>query len=169
VAQQWQETGGAGETGGAADGPLPTRIGQAVILHRGGDREEARNRLARLWEETGGTGDLFHRCAIAHYLADTQDDPAAELEWDRRALAAAEALTGDRTAVRSLLPSLHLNLAADHAGLGDHAAARHALARARGAAGELPDDAYGAGVRDAIERLALRLSAAPDGPPDQSP
>ncbi|MFH0241158.1 hypothetical protein ACGRHY_01655 [Streptomyces sp. HK10] len=168
MAEHRQETGAAGEEGRAAGEPLPTRIGQAVILHRGGDREEARNRLAGLWEEACEDGDPFHRCTIAHYLAGTQDDPVAGLEWGRRALAAAKAPAGAFAAVRSLLPSLHLSLAAAHAGLGDHAAARRELARARSAAEELPDDAYGAGVRTAIGNLARRLAAA-GGPPDQSP
>ncbi|MER0240457.1 hypothetical protein AAHZ94_00125 [Streptomyces sp. HSW2009] len=70
-----------------------TRIGQAVMLHRGGDREEARNRLAALWQEVGPDGDSLHHCTLAHYLADTQDDPADELAWDLRALAAADKLT----------------------------------------------------------------------------
>ncbi|MET9295059.1 hypothetical protein [Streptomyces sp. NPDC003077] len=68
-------------------------MGQAVMLHRGGDREEARNRLRALWEEVGPRGDPFHRCALAHYLADTQDDPLDELHWDLMALDAAERST----------------------------------------------------------------------------
>ncbi|MFE6777918.1 hypothetical protein [Streptomyces sp. NPDC057702] len=75
----------------SADAML-TRIGQAVMLHRGGDREEARNRLGELWLELGADGDTFHRCTLAHYLADTQDDPTDELAWDLRALAAADRL-----------------------------------------------------------------------------
>jgi hypothetical protein len=156
----------------APDG-MVVRIGQAVMLHRAGDREEARNRFARLWAETTGDGDLFHRCTIAHYMADTQDDPGAELEWDRRALAAAEALTGDAltgdeaawgehtVAVRALYPSLYLNLAADHRKLGETAAARRELRRARGVLGELADDAYGAGIRAAVRRLEQELGEGP--------
>lgn len=142
------------------------RIGQAIMLHRAGDREEARNRLALLWSETTGEGDLLHRCTIAHYLADTQDDPGAELEWDRRALAAADALTEEKVewgehslAVRSLYPSLYLNLAADHAKLGQSGAARRELGRAKGALGSLGDDEYGEGIRAAVGRLELRLGA----------
>ncbi|NLU69929.1 hypothetical protein [Streptomyces sp. HNM0574] len=141
------------------------RIGQAIMLHRGGDREEARNRFAQLWTETGEQ-ELFHRCTIAHYMADTQDDPRSELEWDRRALAAADALAGDEVrwgehslAVRCLYPSLYLNLAADHAKLGEDAPARRELARAREVAGELADDPYGQGIRAAIDRLGLQLDA----------
>ena len=148
------------------DGTM-VRIGQAIILHRGGDREEARNRFARLWEETGDDGDLFHRCTIAHYMADTQDDPADELEWDRRALAAADALTSEEVqwgehvlAVRSFYPSLYLNLAADHVKLGDESAALRALGRARGASSELPDDDYGEGIRAGIARLGAQLGGS---------
>jgi hypothetical protein len=149
------------------------RIGQAIMLHRGGDREEARNRLARLWSESGARGDLFERCTIAHYMADTQDDPHSELEWDLRALAAADALTraevqwGEHLlAVRSLYPSLHLNLAVDHAELGDDGAARRALERARESASELADDDYGRGVKAAISRLETRLAAGGRAAPD---
>lgn len=160
VAEQRRETCGAEEA-------LMTRIGQAVVLHRGGDREEARHRLAGLWAETADDGTaLFHRCTIAHYLADTQDDPVDELAWDRRALATADALSGEgagsdghASAVRALYPSLHLNLAADHVRLRDAPAARRELSLARGKADVLEHDAYGRGVRDAVERLEVRLAA----------
>lgn len=148
---------------------LMTRIGQAVILHRGGDREEARNRFARLWDEAAGVP--FHRCTIAHYMADTQDDPADELDWDRRALAAADSLTEEHIcwgtqalAVRSLYPSLHLNLAADHAKLGDRDAARRELTSARALAEVLEHDDYGTGIRAAIGRLEERLAGPDHGP-----
>ncbi len=69
-----------------------TRIGQAVMLLHAGDREEARNRLGALWAELGSDGDPLHRCTLAHYMADAQDDPGDELAWDLRALTAAEAV-----------------------------------------------------------------------------
>lgn len=75
--------------GPGEDGVL-TRIGQAIMLHHGGDREEARARLTALWTEIGPHADAFHRCTLAHYLADTQDDPLDELGWDLRALNAAQ-------------------------------------------------------------------------------
>jgi hypothetical protein len=171
--------------GQTAPDALLTRIGQVVMLHHGGDREEARSRLLTLWAEIGEDGDPLHRCTLAHYLADTQDDPEDELAWDLRALSAAqelvageagfgeaapgetglgEAASGEAEAgsaralqVRALYPSLHLNLAADYVKLGRREAARLHLRRARGAAGALADDGYGEGVRAAIHRLALRL------------
>ncbi|MFF4711023.1 hypothetical protein ACFY2V_06395 [Streptomyces eurythermus] len=147
-----------------------TRIGQVVMLHHGGDREEARSRFLDLWAEIGEDGDPLHRCTLAHYLADTHDDPVDELAWDLRALSAAEELTdgrpgGEPGSVRGFLPSLHLNLAADYEKLGRTEAARSHLRRARSAACVLADDGYGAGVRSAISRLALRLGE--DGEDDE--
>ncbi|WP_016910454.1 hypothetical protein [Streptomyces xiaopingdaonensis] len=161
-------------TAPAEAGAMTARIGQAIMLHRAGDREEARNRLAQLWAETHPEHDLFHRCTIAHYLADTQEDRADELAWDQRAMAAAEALTGAEVhwgehalAVRSLYPSLHLNLAADHAALGDERSARRELRAARSYLPELSEDGYGDGIRAAVHRLGLRLGDVGDepGPP----
>ncbi|MFG3346456.1 hypothetical protein ACGF1Z_15495 [Streptomyces sp. NPDC048018] len=141
-----------------------TRIGQAMMLLHGGDREEARNRFGAIWDQLGPDGDPLHRCTLAHYMADAQDDPDVELAWDLRALTAAEGLDDDRlalhdstAALRALYPSLHLNLAADYVKLARPDAARIHLDRARAAAESLDDDGYGNGVRAAIERLELRL------------
>ncbi|WP_405634364.1 hypothetical protein OG543_02850 [Streptomyces sp. NBC_01178] len=76
----------------ASEDAVMTRIGQAIMLLHGGDREEARNRFGALWAELGTDGGPLHRCTLAHYMADTQDDPGDELAWDLRALTAAEAL-----------------------------------------------------------------------------
>lgn len=138
--------------------PLMTRIGQAAILLYGGDREEARNRLGLLWAELGVAGDPMQRSTLAHYLADTQDDPGDELAWDLRALTAAQ---GDDTPeTRALAPTLHVNLAADYVKLQRLDAARTHLDRARDAARELSDDRYGYRdrVRASIQRLAFRLA-----------
>ncbi|WP_308122226.1 hypothetical protein [Streptomyces sp. TRM70350] len=165
----------------AAPDAVMTRIGQVVMLHHAGDREEARHRFLQLWAEIGEDGDPLHRCTLAHYMADTQDDPSDELAWDLRALGAAEELTDDRLAahegalaVRALYPSLHLNLAADYVKLGHSDAARTHLRRARGASDALGDDTYGEGVRAAIGRLELRLGEGGSpggvwGPPRQRP
>ncbi|MEU7424729.1 hypothetical protein [Streptomyces sp. NPDC040750] len=155
----------------AAPDAVLTRIGQVVMLHHAGDREEARSRLLDLWAEIGQDGDPLHRCTLAHYLADTQDDPSDELAWDLRALSAAEELAegrgGDPLSVRGFFPSLHLNLAADYAKLGRVTAARSHLRRARTTASDLSDDGYGDGVRAAIGRLESRLDdgGTPDGDP----
>ncbi|WP_190177034.1 hypothetical protein [Streptomyces naganishii] len=160
----------------AASDAVMTRIGQSVMLHHAGDREEARGRLLDLWAEIGEDGDPLHRCTLAHYMADTQDDPADELAWDLRALSAAEELTAgrpvgdeDAPAARALYPSLHLNLAADYAKLGQREAARAHLGRARTAAAALDSDTYGEGVRAAIHRLETRLRESDPGDPRGGP
>ncbi|MEW2069250.1 hypothetical protein [Streptomyces sp. NPDC007346] len=166
----------------ASEDAVMTRIGQAVMLLHGGDREEARNRFGLLWSELGADGDALHRCTLAHYMADTQDDPGDELAWDLRALTAAEGLSGERPAehpdslaVQAFFPSLHLNLAADYLKLQRPDAARIHLRQARDAADALEDSGHGGhgghsghgghgghsgydgGVRAAIERLELRM------------
>lgn len=147
-----------------SDDGVMTRIGQAMMLLHGGDREEARNRFVEIWAQLGPDGDPLHRCTLAHYMADAQDDPDTELAWDLRALTAAEGLDEDRlarhdsaVALRALYPSLHLNLAADYVKLARPDAARVHLDRARAASVALDDDGYGNGVRAAIERLEVRL------------
>ncbi|MEV0492598.1 hypothetical protein [Streptomyces atratus] len=152
----------------ASTDAVMTRIGQAIMLLHGGDREEARNRFGVIWAEIGEDGDALHRCTLAHYMADTQDDPGDELAWDLRALNAAEGLSGGRVAehrdslvVRAFYPSLHINLAADYVKLQRPDAARVHLDRARKASEVLAvdgvDDGYGGGVRAAIGRLERRL------------
>ncbi|MEV3988190.1 hypothetical protein AB0J57_04720 [Streptomyces sp. NPDC049837] len=136
-----------------------TRIGQTRMLLHGGDREEARNRFGELWERLGADGDPLHRCTLAHYMADAQDDPYDELAWDLRALTAAEGADGRHAALRALYPSLHLNLAADYVKLRRPDAARMHLDRARAASDALDDDGYGNGVRAAIAHLTERLGA----------
>lgn len=166
----------------AAPDAVMTRIGQVVMLCHAGDREEARHRFLALWAEIGEDGDPLHRCTLAHYMADAQDDPCDELAWDLRALTAAEELSDDRlgrhqgaVAVRALYPSLHLNLAADYVRLGRTDAARTHVRKARRASHALGEDSYSDGVRAAISRLELRLGesgTAGDGgwgPPRQRP
>uniref|UniRef100_A0AAU2K0Z6 Tetratricopeptide repeat protein n=1 Tax=Streptomyces sp. NBC_00049 TaxID=2903617 RepID=A0AAU2K0Z6_9ACTN len=170
----------------ASEDAVMTRIGQAVILLHAGDREEARNRLGEIWSEIGEEGDSLHRCTLAHYMADAQDDPADELAWDLRALTAADALghgpgpgsgppdgrpaqREPYLAMRVFYPSLHLSLATDYVKLQRPEAARVHLARARAATGALSDDGYGNGVRAAIARLERRLAEEPGTAPRPFP
>lgn len=152
------------------------RIGAAVEQGRAGDTAGARAELARLWSEIGPDGDPFHRCVLAHYLADLQDDDGDELWWDERALAAVAGLTDERARrhhaslqVRGFLPSLHLNLADDHRRLGAVEPAGAHLAAARRYAAELPEDGYGSVVRGGIANVAAALDARSVAPLPSSP
>ena len=74
-------------------------VGRGMALSQAGERDAARRVLEALWEDIGGEdGDPLHRCAIAHAMADVQDDPADELTWDLRALAAADLVSDGRAA-----------------------------------------------------------------------
>ncbi|KNB50897.1 hypothetical protein AC230_20485 [Streptomyces caatingaensis] len=141
------------------------RIEEAIALQHAGDTGSARQRFTEIWDEIASDGDPFHRCVLAHYMADLQQDPRDELAWDLRALEAAGSVTDERAeqhhaslSIRGFYPSLHLNLAADHHKLGDTGQARTHLAKARQHLDALKDDGYGHGIRAAIERLASRLA-----------
>ena len=144
--------------------PTMGRIAEAMALGQRGARAAARGLFAQLWADIGEDGDPFHRCALAHAMADVQDDVAEELRWDERALAAADELSDERvtaggvaSGVAGFYPSLHLNLAECHRRLGDHAQARTHLEKGRARLGALPDDGYGQLIRGGYERLAERL------------
>ena len=138
----------------------------AVVQGQAGDRAAARRELAALWTEVEQSGgDAFHRCVIAHFLADVQDDVRDELMWDERALAAVAGVTDERAQechpslqVRGFLPSLYLSLADDHRRLGDAARAHEFLERARGTVDALGDDAYGGLVRSGLDNVARALA-----------
>jgi hypothetical protein len=152
-----------GTTMSEAD-PVLARIGEGIALNQQGDRAGARALFAEVWGELGADGDPLHRCALAHSMADVQDDPHEELAWDERALEAAEATTDERAAeagmafpVRAFYPSLHLNLGDVHHRLGHRDEALRHLGLGRAAVGALGDDGYGAMIRDGLDRLAGRI------------
>jgi hypothetical protein len=147
--------------------PILVRIGEAVALHHHqGQREAARLLMSRLWDEVGGEqGDPLHVCVLAHAVADVQDDVHQELAWDQLALAAADALTEERTAqagvvlpVAGLYPSLHLNLADCYRRIGDLGQAREHLRHARAGIDVLGDDEYGSLIKGGLERLTRQLN-----------
>jgi hypothetical protein len=144
------------------------KISQGIELSHSGEREAAHRLFADLWDEIGDTGDALHRCALAHSMADVQDDVHAELFWDLRALEAADQVTDERVeqagianSVSGFYPSLHLNLGEAYRKLGDLDHARDHLERGRAAINALGDDGYGKMIKAGLDRLADRLSAAP--------
>jgi hypothetical protein len=74
------------------------RVTAAVQRGRAGERAAARQDLEAIWAEVErGGGDDFHRCVIAHFVADLQEDEREELMWDERALAAVDGVTDERS------------------------------------------------------------------------
>ena len=110
-----------------------------------------------------GDGPALLRCAVAHALADVQDDDADEQAWDERALdeagaAAHEPVPEGMPPIADLLPSLHLNLADVNRRRGDRASARHHLDRGREALASLAADAGQPHIADALDRVEAALS-----------
>jgi tetratricopeptide (TPR) repeat protein len=147
------------------------RINGAIARLQNGDVAGARESFTTLWEEIGPAGDPLHRCALAHYMADTQDEVSDELAWDLRALEAAAELTDERLRVlhpslslEGFYPSLHLNLAEDYRRLGEFLKAREHLAKAAALSEALPQDELGNMLRQGIARMAdlLKNRAPPN-------
>jgi hypothetical protein len=141
-----------------------TRIGEGIELSRRGERDLARHLFSQIWAEIGPDGDAFHRCALAHHMADVQEDVREELVWDLRALEAADSVTDERaqragvtSPVNGFYPSLHLNLGDAYRRLGDLNRARDHLERGRAAVGYLGDDGYAQMIKAGLDRLADRL------------
>ncbi|ONH32833.1 hypothetical protein [Pseudofrankia asymbiotica] len=62
-----------------------SRIGRGMRLGQRGEREGAGRVFEEVWSEIGReNGDPFYRCALAHAMADVQDDVNDELLWERR-------------------------------------------------------------------------------------
>jgi len=148
------------------------RVTAAVQRGQAGERATARRELESMWAEVErGGGDDFHRCVIAHFLADLQENQREELRWDERALAAVDGVSDERAQefdeslrVRGFMPSLYLSLADDHRRLGDGTRAREFLEKARATADALGDDAYGglvSGILDKVSRALAEGSTEP--------
>jgi hypothetical protein len=141
------------------------RIGEGIARSQQGDALAARALFTEVWEQLPADGDALHRCALAHSMADVQDDPADELRWDLRALAAAEQLSDARvadataaTSVAAFLPSLHLNLADVYLRLGDLDASAQHVDAAEPSLGALPQHGYREMIADGLARLRSRLA-----------
>jgi hypothetical protein len=141
-----------------------TRIGEGIARGQQGDAAAARAIFAEVWQLVGPDGDPFHRCAVAHSMADVQDDPAEELVWDLRALDAVGSLTDERLrtagvagSVDGFRPSLHLNLADVYRRLGQPDRASEHVRLGRVTLPHLPDDGYRAMISDGLERVERTL------------
>lgn len=147
------------ETAATPD-PTMDAISKAVILGRAGEVESARRDLLAIWHQIGVAGDPFHRCTLAHYLADLYENAAEALLWDVRALDAADALTDERAQqhhaslhVAGFYPSLYLNIADNLRRLSAFEAAAKHIDNAQQRTSALSDDDYGHSIRMAIDEV----------------
>ena len=143
------------------------RFGDGLAASQNGDRDLARSTFEALCAKVGDDGDPFHRCAIAHAMADVQDDPHDELTWDLASLEAAGGLTDERLAAagvrgsaRSFQPSMHLNLADVYQRLARHDESRHHLHAGLASLDALGDDGYRRMIREGLARIERKLDTS---------
>lgn len=137
-------------------------LAAVATLHQG-DREQACDQLEAIWARVD-PDDYFHRCVVAHYLADAQSDPAEELRFDLLALSAARRADPNDFDGRfpgltlvGFMPTLHLNLATDYERVGELTLARMHATEAREALAKVPVGPAGDTARAALARLTRRL------------
>jgi len=142
-------------------------IGEGIELSQRGERDAARRLFAQVWSDIGGeSGDPFHRCALAHWMADVQDDVQEELIWDLRALAAADLVTDERAALAGVMTPVagfypsHLNLGEYYRKIGDLDRAREHHKQGLDAVVALGDDGYGRMIMGGLDWLGERLTTA---------
>jgi hypothetical protein len=143
---------------------MSARVAEAMELGQTGRPDEARTLFSAIWADLGPDGDPLHRVAVAHAMADLQDDPHEELAWDLRALEAVEGISDERAAaagvtspVAAFYPSLHLNLGEAYRKAGDPVRARAHLELGTVAAAQLGTDGYAGMIRTGLRALAARL------------
>ena len=137
------------------DDPVMATIAQVQQVAQQGRKEQAITAYEQLWTQVERP---LHRVSVAHYLADLQDDPAEELLWDERALAAAAEVEPHDTHIAPLRASLHVNAAGALFKLGRRDDARQQLEAARQAQDDLPEDGYGRLVRARIDALTAEVN-----------
>lgn len=118
---------------------------QGMQMEGEGRKEQAAQLFRQAWDEAAT--DL-ERLTAAHYLARHQPTVADKLKWDVTALDLAKKMETDE--VKSLLPSLYLNIAKCHEDLNDVAEAREHYLLAQRYFTFLPDDGYGNMIRSSI-------------------
>lgn len=142
---------------------LPPELHQALAVLHAGDRVAARRRLLAIWKNAHARTDSGTLCAAAHFLADLEGDPHAELAWDLLALAtgtggqAGEDRPPRTPGLSDWMPSLHLNVGDAFLRTGrPDMARRHARIGLAWVAA--PATGYLATMRDALDRLLKRAS-----------
>lgn len=137
-------------------------VAAAIAQAHTAERATAARTLENCWNACM-PDDHALRCIIAHYLADLQADPAAELMWDQRALDAhGKVVDSDLrrfglTSAEQLLPSLHLNLGDAWLRAGDPIRAARHLCQGQSAQHALGDDPYGRMISNGLAALADRI------------
>lgn len=125
---------------------------RGMQLEGEGRPEEATKLFCQAWDEA--TNEL-EKLTAAHYVARHQNSTAEKLKWDKTALEFACQIHSPE--IKSLYPSLYLNIAKDLEDLGEFPEAMEHYLLALSYVMYLPKDGYGrmiiAGINKGIERV----------------
>jgi len=125
---------------------------QGMQLEGEGDREGAARMFLQAWNEAATPMEKF---TAAHYVARHQPTIADKLKWDETALNLALGI--DDGTIKSVYPSLYLNIAKGYEDIKIFSKANAHYQLALRYTRFLPDDGYGnmirAGVKNGIERV----------------
>lgn len=150
----------------APEASLKPEVLEVTQLVLSGQHSLARTKFEVLWQSLAD--DAFHRCILAHYIADVQADPNDELHWDLEALNAAlsappASFDGRIAGINyaAFLPSLHLNAAASFERVGQLPEAKHQASLATTSVASLGASPLADMTRSAITRICARLGVEP--------
>src|SRR5579862_230012 len=134
------------------ENPINKLCARGMQLEGEGSPAEAARLFQQAWKEAGNAHEKF---TAAHYVARHQNGHAEKLEWDMIALKYASEINSPE--IKSIFPSLYLNIAKDFENLGDAVKARENYMLANRYSTHLPEDGYGSliksGINQGIERL----------------
>jgi hypothetical protein len=136
------------------DNPIVKLCVEGMQAEGAGRPDDARALFTQAWD---ACTDDWETCIAAHYLARHQPTPEDTLRWNQEALDRAKLVTDDR--VHGFFPSLYLNLGHSHEQLGNLAEPRRFYGLAAAESAALPDDRYGAIVRQGVENGQRRVHA----------
>ncbi|MEQ8811428.1 MAG: tetratricopeptide repeat protein [Imperialibacter sp.] len=133
--------------------PIVQLCAEGMNLEGEGKRTEAAQTFMRAW---GMATSHYEQFIAAHYVARHQPSVAAKLQWDLKALDAAQKVGSDQIA--GAYPSLYLNIAKCYEDLGEYETARQNYQAALSLTTSMSDDGYGKMIKSGILAGLARIA-----------
>lgn len=134
------------------ENPINKLCAEGMMAEGEADHAKAAALFQQAWDEAS---EPIEKLTAAHYLARHQNSVADKLKWDEIALDFALSIPGEE--IKTVYPSLYLNIGKCHEDLGDFTKAIENYQLASDFTGYLPDDGFGnmlkAGISNGIKRV----------------
>lgn len=134
------------------ENPINKLCAEGMMAEGEADPAKAANLFQQAWNEAA---EAVEKLTAAHYLARHQSNVADKLKWDEVALGFALSISGEE--IKTVYPSLYLNIGKCHEDLGNFDKALENYRLAAGFTEYLPDDGFGnmlkAGISNGIKRV----------------